>query len=1463
MSGDYFTYFSSGGKKPTSPNRNPYGVIGKPKSRFTPPPGLSNATENAYTPPAQREAMYSTRNQTSTPSRSAKRDPAVPNHQPRVNSVDDHSRKREPRGYVPPAQRQEHSARSSNQTLPFHQNYQSHFDETEDHPVKREPSMYVPPVQRERPTKRGPSFSQNFQSPMQPTDNHSVKREPNVYTPPAQRQEQTPKRDPSFSQNFQSPMQATDNHSVKREPNVYLPPAQRQEQAPKRDPSFSQNYQSHLKQDELPMKPDTGVYISPAQRQELSYYTEEPKRDPGSGYVSPKRDPAPYHTRSDHSPSPSNSYTPSQRYAQRNHFESSHIKRDPGYSRRKRSPETSPSPSSTSSTRSFNTFSSPKRLPSVHSQISSATSHPEIMNIQRALKDAESKSRKQDETISKLQKQVLTLNRKIQTHAQREKDSEQGTKKLRNQVKLKAQELARKTKMYTDLKFTRDNSQSTLQDLQAKVEANERELTTLREENQNLLRDSRKTKGELKKIKGKHRNELSVRTEEVDQLQKALSDMQKSLLQTQDLQELERRAYRNEIDKEQRKVDESEEAQKELLEKFRSQARQLETAELNLKETREKMHAQKMQLQLLEDSAIRLKHKEQEVLSLRTELKKPKINFKNDLTLKRKEEEIEQLRSQLSNRNDFSKQFRVEIINKQQQIEKLTEENMQSEEKFAEYEEQISALLEKIEDMQKLNAGPPPELVFQEEMVELMMQLKEKELELQEVKAQMQTVNASVDKIRNYEKAFQHVQAEMQKLETSRQVFQKEIAIQKKEIKDQKLVIMQRNEENKHLQESFSVAEEEKQKYLALLEKLQADNGDVNESLVSERDMLRGDLEAERAKQESVRSELERARTQNEELKLELSKLDDLQMRLEKVTQSRAAVQDELRQAKTDLQTIQEDAQKHEEYFDHELQSREQDIQTQRAVIEELQRRVESDLGLSEGPPTPTVGNVGNTSEVFQLKQIIAEQKITIENLLVNQSSVGVTSDDDITVQYEAQLAEYEIQTMELENRISELLQERLNPNMSTSSTEPNVQYEQKIAALEERLAIMQQQASVPSLNNSRNDQYEGRIADLEAENLEYLEQFADFEEKIASLQEALEVVDGNEQDMIPKSRWQADADEYQDEIKEFQQIIEQFQKREKRFLAESKKYQIKIDMMEQILEAKKSEGASDTLSADSNATFTEFKLKYEAEIEQLKNVIKQNRQEILSKEEQLSEMVKINQQSLEKSMANIEGRDELIAKLEESTKLRLKYEAEIEDLKKVMKENQEEILSNQEQLAEMEETVKFNEQSLEKSMANIEERDELIAKLQESLRGKDRMQAPGPKEPGEKLTEEIEEHKARNEEMKKTIEEQMQAINLLEKTISNMKNDTEHKDRLAEGFQKKAIKAMKENKEFSQTLQNYRDELEDKAAIITELTEQVQHLISSEAAALAMNNKLENMLQESSNLSKVAFADLKTAFAI
>ena len=58
---------------------------------------------------------------------------------------------------------------------------------------------------------------------------------------------------------------------------------------------------------------------------------------------------------------------------------------------------------------------------------------------------------------------------------------------------------------------------------------------------------------------------------------------------------------------------------------------------MNLKETREKLHAQKMQLQQLEDSEIRLKHKEQEIHSLRTELQKPKMNFKHDLTLKRKE----------------------------------------------------------------------------------------------------------------------------------------------------------------------------------------------------------------------------------------------------------------------------------------------------------------------------------------------------------------------------------------------------------------------------------------------------------------------------------------------------------------------------------------------------------------------------------------------------------------------------------------------------------------------------------------------------------------------------------------------------------------------------------------------------------------------------------------------------------
>merc|ERR1719285_1330989 len=86
---------------------------------------------------------------------------------------------------------------------------------------------------------------------------------------------------------------------------------------------------------------------------------------------------------------------------------------------------------------------------------------------------------------------------------------------------------------------------------------------------------------------------------------------------------------------------------------------------------------------------------------------------------------------------------------------------------------------------------------------------------------------------------------------------------------------------------------------------------------------------------------------------------------------------------------------------------------------------------------------------------------------------------------------------------------------------------------------------------------------------------------------------------------------------------LNSFKSEKNDFWQSQKKYQIKIDMMEQILEAKRNEGASDTPSADSNATFTEFKLKYEAEIKQLKNVIKQNRQEILSKEEHFRRWLK------------------------------------------------------------------------------------------------------------------------------------------------------------------------------------------------------------------------------------------------
>merc|ERR550534_1908939 len=144
-----------------------------------------------------------------------------------------------------------------------------------------------------------------------------------------------------------------------------------------------------------------------------------------------------------------------------------------------------------------------------------------------------------------------------------------------------------------------------------------------------------------------------------------------------------------------------------------------------------------------------------------TEAKKP--GYKSDLAIRKKDEEIERLRNQVDQRNNFSKQFRIQIINKQQEIEQLTEDKMQFEEERAEYEAKILELEAELSEFQEKEAGPPPELIFQEEMVDLMMQLKEKELELQQVKSQMQNVTSSAEKIRNYEKAFQHVQTEMQK----------------------------------------------------------------------------------------------------------------------------------------------------------------------------------------------------------------------------------------------------------------------------------------------------------------------------------------------------------------------------------------------------------------------------------------------------------------------------------------------------------------------------------------------------------------------------------------------------------------------------------------------------------------------------------------------------------------------------
>jgi len=188
-----------------------------------------------------------------------------------------------------------------------------------------------------------------------------------------------------------------------------------------------------------------------------------------------------------------------------------------------------------------------------------------------------------------------------------------------------------------------------------------------------------------------------------------------------------------------------------------------------------------------------------------------------------------------------------------------------------------------------------------------------------------------------------------------------------------------------------------------------------------------------------------------------------------------------------------------------------------------------------------------------------------------------------------------------------------------------------------------------------------------------------------------------------------------------------------------------------------------------------------------------------------------------------------------------------------------------EEELAEMRESISFDQQSLEKSIANVEAKDKRIQELEQEMKTKNSIEKEVPKseETVEKLTEEIAQQKVQSDELKQQITIQTKTIHSLESTLQEMKSTAAHKERLAGGFQKKAIQAMRENKEFSQTLQNYRNEVEEKTSIITELAEKVEHLIRNEAALIDMNTKLEGILQNSMAIRKESSVDLKSAFMI
>merc|ERR1719210_2626271 len=149
----------------------------------------------------------------------------------------------------------------------------------------------------------------------------------------------------------------------------------------------------------------------------------------------------------------------------------------------------------------------------------------------------------------------------------------------------------------------------------------------------------------------------------------------------------------------------------------------------------------------------------------------------------------------------------------------------------------------------------------------------------------------------------------------------------------------------------------------------------------------------------------------------------------------------------------------------------------------------------------------------------------------------------------------------------------------------------------------------------------------------------------------------------------------------------------------------------------------------------------------------------------------------------------------------------------------------------------------------NIEKKEKRVAKLEQDFQDKSELSTTVAA-----LTEEEEQQRLEDEELKQKTLDQAKLIKTLQNELDALKNETAHKERLADGFHKKAIKALKENKEFSQTLQTYREEIEDKNTVIAELAKEVESLIQSDSESREMNRRLEEMLLRSSDVSKAVF---------